>query len=174
MKVVDWFLRSGSKVLILPDRIWMGKRAKYAGIAREAAEALGSNDPSSAVFLVAHFPVVRAALEEMAERAGLDRRVVRSILATDWKGQVDEGLEAGSTALIIVGERHPLRSHDEAIVEAAGNASKRCRLRFHLSLDDPLIARLSGERVGNLLKRLGMTEERPMESSLISRRFKAA
>src|SRR5262249_30164846 len=169
MSLVDWFRRSGSKVLILPDRIWIGERAKYAGIAREAAGALGSNDPPSAVFLVAHFPAVRAALEETAERAGLDRRVVRSFLAMDWKGQVGEGSEAGSTALIIVGERHPLQLYDEAIVEAAGNASNRCRLRFHLSLDDPLMRRLSDEWVGDLLKRLGMTEEKPIESNLISR-----
>jgi hypothetical protein len=171
---LDWLLGKKGNIESLPDRVWMSEQAKYAGIAREVSQALDSGDPPSAIVLVAHFTDVLAELEATVDRAGLDRRVVRCALAKTWGEHLGGSLGEVAHSLIIVGERHPLRSHDEAVVETAAGASGRSRVVFHLSLEDPLMQRFSKAWVGDTLKRLGMGEDKSIKSKLVSRRLRMA
>jgi hypothetical protein len=171
---LDWLLGKKGNIESLPDRVWMSEQAKYAGIAREAAQALDSDDPPSVIVLVAHFSNVLAELEATADRAGLDRRGVRCALAQTWEEPLGASLGEVAHSLIIVGERHPLRSHDEAVIKTAASASGRSRLVFHLSLEDPLMQRFSNAWVGDTLKRLGMGENTPIKSKMVSRRLRMA
>ena len=75
---------------------------------------------------------------------------------------------------IVLAERHPLPSHDKAVVEWATALPCRCQLVHHLSLEDPLMHMFAGEWVEGILKKLGMSEDEAIESRMVARRIEAA
>ena len=85
----------------------------------------------------------------------------------------DEVVAAGG--LCIVGtERHESRRIDNQLRGRAGRQGDPGASRFFLSLQDDLLRIFGGERIQNLMLRLGMEEDVPIESKLITRRIAAA
>jgi preprotein translocase subunit SecA len=77
--------------------------------------------------------------------------------------------------LHIVGtERHEARRIDNQLRGRAGRQGDPGSSRFFLSLQDDLLRIFGGERIQNLMLRLGMEEDVPIESKLITRRIAAA
>lgn len=77
--------------------------------------------------------------------------------------------------LYIVGtERHESRRIDNQLRGRAGRQGDPGASRFYLSLQDDLLRIFGGERIQNLMLRLGMTEDEPIESKLITKRIAAA
>jgi preprotein translocase subunit SecA len=77
--------------------------------------------------------------------------------------------------LHIVGtERHDSRRIDNQLRGRAGRQGDPGSSRFFLSLQDDLLRIFGGERMQNLMLRLGMEEDVPIESGLITKRIKAA
>jgi preprotein translocase subunit SecA len=85
----------------------------------------------------------------------------------------DEVVELGG--LHIVGtERHESRRIDNQLRGRSGRQGDPGSARFYLSLQDDLLRIFGGERMQNLMLRLGMEEDVPIESRLISKRIAAA
>jgi preprotein translocase subunit SecA len=85
----------------------------------------------------------------------------------------DEVLKLGG--LHIVGtERHDSRRIDNQLRGRAGRQGDPGSSRFFLSLQDDLLRIFGGERMQNLMLRLGMEEDVPIESGLITKRIAAA
>ena len=81
----------------------------------------------------------------------------------------------GLGGLHIVGtERHESRRIDNQLRGRAGRQGDPGSSRFYLSLQDDLMRIFGGERMQNLMLRLGMEEDVPIESRLISRRIAKA
>ncbi len=77
--------------------------------------------------------------------------------------------------LHIVGtERHESRRIDNQLRGRAGRQGDPGSSRFYLSLQDDLLRIFGGERIQNLMLRLGMEEDVPIESRLITKRIAAA
>jgi preprotein translocase subunit SecA len=77
--------------------------------------------------------------------------------------------------LHIVGtERHDSRRIDNQLRGRAGRQGDPGSSRFFLSLQDDLLRIFGGERMQNLMLRLGMEEDIPIESKLITKRIAAA
>ena len=77
--------------------------------------------------------------------------------------------------LHIVGtERHEARRIDNQLRGRAGRQGDPGSSRFYLSLQDDLMRIFGGERMQRLMLRLGMEEDVPIESKLITRRIEAA
>jgi preprotein translocase subunit SecA len=77
--------------------------------------------------------------------------------------------------LHIVGtERHESRRIDNQLRGRAGRQGDPGSSRFFLSLQDDLLRIFGGDRIQNLMLRLGMEEDVPIESRLITRRIAAA
>ncbi len=75
---------------------------------------------------------------------------------------------------IIGTERHESRRIDNQLRGRAGRQGDPGSSRFFLSLQDDLLRIFGGERIQNLMLRLGMEEDVPIESKLISRRIAKA
>jgi preprotein translocase subunit SecA len=71
-------------------------------------------------------------------------------------------------------ERHESRRVDNQLRGRAGRQGDPGSSRFYLSLQDDLMRIFGGERMQNLMLRLGMEEDVPIESKLISKRIEAA
>ncbi|MBX9600576.1 MAG: preprotein translocase subunit SecA [Bryobacteraceae bacterium] len=75
---------------------------------------------------------------------------------------------------IIGTERHESRRIDNQLRGRAGRQGDPGSARFYLSLQDDLMRIFGGERMQNLMLRLGMEEDVPIESALITKRIAAA
>ncbi len=92
---------------------------------------------------------------------------------TQCDAEHEEVLKAGG--LHILGtERHESRRIDNQLRGRAGRQGDPGSSRFYLSLQDDLMRVFGGERVQNLMLRLGMTEDEPIESGMIAKRIAAA
>ena len=77
--------------------------------------------------------------------------------------------------LVIVGtERHESRRIDNQLRGRAGRQGDPGASKFFLSLQDDLLRIFGGERMQNLMLRLGMEEDVPIESKLITKRIAKA
>jgi len=93
--------------------------------------------------------------------------------ADQCKSEHDEVVSLGG--LHILGtERHEARRIDNQLRGRAGRQGDPGSSRFFLSLEDDLMRIFGGERVKQLMFRLGMTEGVPIESRLISNRIENA
>ena len=93
--------------------------------------------------------------------------------AEQCKAEHDEVVALGG--LHILGtERHEARRIDNQLRGRSGRQGDPGSSRFFLSLEDDLMRIFGGERVKQLMYRLGMTEGVPIESRLISSRIENA
>jgi preprotein translocase subunit SecA len=105
------------------------------------------------------------------------RRDLWNEIYTKYKAETDvehdEVVALGG--LHIVGtERHESRRIDNQLRGRAGRQGDPGSSRFFLSLQDDLLRIFGGERMQNLMLRLGMEEDVPIESKLITKRIAAA
>lgn len=170
------------------DRIWATTESKWNGM---ADEILSGSGRYLLILVVAHFKKTAAdmraplqardiqvkdfeetfdfptgesqapsnqALIVMAERISeLDGRV-RQLRASETKDR---------ELLLIVAEHHPLHECDEALVSFMSNLPCRSRICFHCALDEPLFKMFGGERILDVVKRLGLDERQSISHSMI-------
>src|SRR5262249_3538662 len=88
-------------------------------------------------------------------------------------GEHDEVVGLGGLHIVAT-ERHESRRIDNQLRGRAGRQGDPGSSRFYLSLQDDLLRIFGGERMQNLMLRLGMEEDVPIESKLITRRIQKA
>jgi preprotein translocase subunit SecA len=105
------------------------------------------------------------------------RRDLWDELYAKFKGQTDvehdEVVSLGGLHIVAT-ERHESRRIDNQLRGRAGRQGDPGSSRFYLSLQDDLLRIFGGERMQNLMLRLGMEEDVPIESKLITRRIQKA
>jgi len=85
-----------------------------------------------------------------------------------------ENVVAAGGLHIVGTERHESRRIDNQLRGRAGRQGDPGSARFFLSLQDDLLRIFGGERIQGLMLRLGMEEDVPIESGLITKRIAAA
>src|SRR5262249_52565049 len=98
-------------------------------------------------------------------------------LFAKFKAQCDQehGEVVGAGGLHILGtERHEARRIDNQLRGRSGRQGDPGSSRFFLSLQDDLLRIFGGDRIQNLMLKLGMEEDVPIESRLITKRIAAA
>ncbi|MFL6351336.1 MAG: preprotein translocase subunit SecA [Bryobacteraceae bacterium] len=97
------------------------------------------------------------------------------------KAQIGREIEAEHNEVVALGglhilgtERHESRRIDNQLRGRAGRQGDPGSSRFYLSLQDDLLRIFGGQRMQNLMLRLGMEEDVPIESRLITKRIAAA
>jgi len=75
---------------------------------------------------------------------------------------------------IIGTERHDSRRIDNQLRGRAGRQGDPGSSRFYLSLDDDLMKRFASDRVAGLMDRLGLEDDTPIESRLVSKTIESA
>ncbi len=117
-----------------------------------------------------HFRKMGQSAEE-APKADYDAAFARFKEETD----AEQKEVIGLGGLHVLGtERHESRRIDNQLRGRAGRQGDPGASRFYLSLQDDLLRIFGGERVQNLMLKLGMEEDMPIESGLITKRIEAA
>ena len=119
--------------------------------------------------------------EERARKRGVDlvsadaevAKEIRGEARELWQAQHDKVVTAGG--LEIVGtERHEARRIDNQLRGRSGRQGDPGSSRFFVSFDDDVMRRFSPDWVPNLLGRLGMDDETPLESGMVSKAIEQA
>lgn len=192
MGLFNWLF---GKLSTVPTRdvIWLTDSARTAGVARAVNRHF---EDGRSILLLAHFPSSLALfgeqlLTEKWPHAGVPGSLAPEAalrLAMESAPRVLYGLVRNLTPSdaapredstpgrlpIIVLERHPLRQHDDRILDFAGGLGSGADVEFHISLDDPLMARFAGDWTRDLLRRLGLAEDQPIESAMVAKQIGAA
>ena len=88
-------------------------------------------------------------------------------------GEADRVREAGG--LVIIGtERHDSRRIDNQLRGRAGRQGDPGETRFYLSLEDDLLRLFGGERITNLMDRMNLDEDTPIENKMLSKSIENA
>ncbi len=81
----------------------------------------------------------------------------------------------GMGGLTVIGtERHESRRIDNQLRGRAGRQGDPGSSRFYVSLDDDLMRRFASERIANIMEKLGMDEDTPIEHNLVTRAIEQA
>ncbi|MGD2060877.1 MAG: preprotein translocase subunit SecA, partial [Acidimicrobiia bacterium] len=92
---------------------------------------------------------------------------------TQIKPDKERVLDAGG--LYVVGtERHESRRIDNQLRGRSGRQGDPGESRFYLSLQDDLMRRFQGEWVANIMDRLNMPEDQPIEARMVSKSIERA
>ncbi len=94
-------------------------------------------------------------------------------IKSDWQKRHDQVIEAGG--LHIIGtERHESRRIDNQLRGRAGRQGDPGYSRFYLSLEDSLMRIFASDKVGNLMRRLGMGEGEAIEHKMVTNSIEKA
>jgi preprotein translocase subunit SecA len=194
MGLFSWISKSSSRVNNLPDSIWLTADAKLTGI---AAETMSAIETGGLVVVVAHFSETLSKIRQVLSDSAMSHEVIdgaiRPAKLLDRKKRNDGQLilvtladnltaEEGTPepeqnpeqVFFVAGERHPLRTKDDPINAFAKGVPAKCSLRFHSSLQDPILKIFVGESIEKTLRGLGMSETDAITSKLVTNRLKGA
>ncbi|MBK8539817.1 MAG: preprotein translocase subunit SecA [Ardenticatenia bacterium] len=85
-----------------------------------------------------------------------------------------EQIVALSGLFVLGTERHEARRIDNQLRGRSGRQGDPGESRFYVALEDELMLRFGGERVKNLMARMGVAEDEVIESSLVTRQIESA
>ena len=149
----------GTDIMLGGNAEYMAKNdLRKAGLSNELiAEATGYAETDDQEILDARALFAEALARHKAEIAG----------------EADRVREAGG--LFIIGtERHDSRRIDNQLRGRAGRQGDPGETRFYLSLEDDLLRLFGGERITNLMDRMNLDEDTPIENKMLSKSIENA
>ncbi|MBM7645026.1 preprotein translocase subunit SecA [Scopulibacillus daqui] len=113
---------------------------------------------------------------EIIENAGQKGAVT---IATNMAGRgtdikLGEGVRELGGLYIIGTERHESRRIDNQLRGRSGRQGDPGMSQFYLSMEDELMRRFGSERMQSMMDRLGMADDQPIESKIVSRSVESA
>ena len=113
---------------------------------------------------------------EIIKDAGQEAQVT---IATNMAGRgtdikLGEGVARNGGLHIIGTERHESRRIDNQLRGRSGRQGDPGSSRFYISLEDEVMRLFGGERMTNIMDRVGFTDEQPIESGLVSKSIERA
>ncbi|MDY0322399.1 MAG: preprotein translocase subunit SecA [Candidatus Carbobacillus sp.] len=100
-------------------------------------------------------------------------------IATNMAGRgtdikLGEGVAALGGLYIIGTERHEARRIDNQLRGRSGRQGDPGESRFFVSLEDELMQKFGGEQIRNLMERMNLPDDEPIESKLVTRAIESA
>ncbi|WP_377887705.1 preprotein translocase subunit SecA [Alkalihalobacillus sp. R86527] len=113
---------------------------------------------------------------EIIESAGQPGAVT---IATNMAGRgtdikLGEGVREAGGLFILGTERHESRRIDNQLRGRSGRQGDPGESRFYISMEDELMRRFGSDNMMNMMNRLGMEEDQPIESKLVSKAVESA
>ncbi|MGM9539768.1 preprotein translocase subunit SecA [Anaerovibrio sp.] len=173
-----------------PDVIYKTKRAKYKAVANDVAEIHAKGQPVligttsitqseelSHILKERNIPhnVLNAKFHEQEAEIIADAGQKDAVtIATNMAGRgtdikLGEGVPEMGGLFIVGTERHESRRIDNQLRGRAGRQGDPGESRFYLSLEDDLLRLFGSDNISNIMDRLGMGEDDPIEHKLITR-----
>ncbi len=179
----------------MADYVFKTEEAKFRAVADEIKERQEKGQP----VLVGTVSVEKSEhLSELLTRRGIEHTVLNAkyhereaeivvnagakgavTISTNMAGRgtdikLGEGVREVGGLHIIGTERHEARRIDNQLRGRAGRQGDLGSSRFYVSLEDDLMRRFGSERIAGMMDKLGVDDDTPIESGLISRSIESA
>ncbi|NQX70099.1 preprotein translocase subunit SecA [Paenibacillus alba] len=179
----------------MPDVVYKSEMGKFRAVVEQIVERHKLNQP----VLVGTVSIENSeVLSDMLKKKGVQHKVLNAkyhaeeaeivaragqpgsvTIATNMAGRgtdivLGEGVHDAGGLHIIGTERHESRRIDNQLRGRAGRQGDPGSSQFYLSLEDELMKRFGAENIMAMMDRLGMEEDQPIESKLISRAVESA
>ncbi|OAS14489.1 preprotein translocase subunit SecA [Paenibacillus oryzisoli] len=179
----------------LPDVVYKSENGKFRAVVEQILERHKLNQP----VLVGTVSIENSErLSDMLKKKGVQHKVLNAkyhaeeaeivsragqpgsvTIATNMAGRgtdimLGQGVHDAGGLHIIGTERHESRRIDNQLRGRAGRQGDPGSSQFYLSLEDELMKRFGAENIMAMMDRLGMEEDQPIESKLISRAVESA
>jgi len=179
----------------LADVIYKNEKGKYASIVDKIKELHEKGQP----VLVGTVAIEKSELLSRAlEKAGIAHSVLNAkfhekeaeiitnagkygavTIATNMAGRgtdikLGEGVKEVGGLYIIGTERHDARRIDNQLRGRSGRQGDPGTTQFYISLEDELMRRFGGEKLGAIMERLGLPEDQPIQNAMISKQIENA
>ncbi|MGN7469357.1 preprotein translocase subunit SecA [Brevibacillus sp. SAFN-007a] len=179
----------------LPDLVFKTEAAKYRAVVNDIVERHKKGQP----ILVGTISIENSErLSHMLKQKGVPHNVLNAkhhereaeivaragqygavTIATNMAGrgtdiQLGEGVAELGGLHIIGTERHESRRIDNQLRGRAGRQGDPGSSQFFLSMQDELMRRFGADNIMNMMDRLGMEEDMPIESRLVTRAVESA
>ncbi|MFV9510536.1 accessory Sec system translocase SecA2 [Tepidibacillus sp. LV47] len=179
----------------LPDVVYKTERAKFKAVVDEIVRRHEKKQP----VLVGTISIEKSELlSEMLKRKGIPHNVLNAkyhekeaeiiakagqasavTIATNMAGRgtdivLGEGVAELGGLHIIGTERHESRRIDNQLRGRAGRQGDPGSSQFFISLEDDLMRRFGSEHIMSMMDRLGMDEDQPIESKMVTRAIESA
>ncbi len=179
----------------LPDVVYKNEKGKFNAIANKIKELNKKGQP----VLVGTVAIEKSeALSKALEKAGVSHSVLNAkfhekeaqiitdagkkgsvTIATNMAGRgtdikLGEGVKDLGGLYIIGTERHEARRIDDQLRGRSGRQGDPGTTQFYISLDDELMRRFGGDKLKNIMERLGLPEDQPIQNKMISKQIEGA
>ncbi len=179
----------------MPDLVFRSERAKWEAVANDIAEkheagrpvlvgtvAIETSEHLSDVLMRRGIPHEVLNAKQHAREAQIVARAGERgavTIATNMAGRgTDIKLGQGVAALgglhVIGTERHESRRIDNQLRGRSGRQGDPGSTRFYVSFEDDIMRRFAPDWLGGMLQKLGMDEDVPLESKMVSRAIEQA
>jgi preprotein translocase subunit SecA len=171
------------------DLVYKTRKAKYGSVADDIAERHEKGQP----VLVGTVSVeVSEHLSDLLNRRGIKHEVLNAkqhereaeiiahagergsvTIATNMAGRgtdikLGEGVAEVGGLYVLGTERHESRRIDNQLRGRSGRQGDPGESRFYLSFEDDLLRRFGGQRMQNVIERIGLEEDVPIEAGMVS------
>jgi preprotein translocase subunit SecA len=171
------------------DLVYKSRKAKYDAVADDIAERYKEGQP----VLVGTVSVeVSEHLSGLLKRRGIKHEVLNAkqhereaeivahagergsvTIATNMAGRgtdikLGEGVPEVGGLYVLGTERHESRRIDNQLRGRSGRQGDPGESRFYLSFEDDLLRRFGGQRMQNVIERIGLEEDVPIEAGMVS------
>ncbi|MCY4111175.1 MAG: preprotein translocase subunit SecA, partial [Chloroflexi bacterium] len=93
--------------------------------------------------------------------------------AAQWQAEHDQVIELGGLQVLGT-ERHDARRIDNQLRGRSGRQGDPGASQFFVSLEDELMRRFGSDRIQGLMNRLGVEEDQPIESGMVTKALESA
>ncbi len=179
----------------LPDVVYKNEKGKFNAIVQKIKELNEKGQP----VLVGTVAIEKSeALSRALEKAHISHSVLNAkfhekeaqiiagagnkgavTIATNMAGRgtdikLGEGVKELGGLYIIGTERHEARRIDNQLRGRSGRQGDPGTTQFYISLDDELMRRFGGDKLKNIMERMGLPEDQPIENKMISKQIEGA
>ncbi len=166
------------------DKVWFNQNRKLDGICRDVSLARTNHRN---VLILAHFQSTLSLMESALRARSIG---YGSYSSFDFSTLLNRGASANSSEvwlglsssfqnpifsidsktelLVIFPEHHPRRSRDQHLLDLLDASPCKKEIVFHTALTDPLMIHFGGERIQDLMRRMGADEELEISHPLVS------
>ena len=177
------------------DMVYINEKAKFGAVVEEIAEMHGHGRP----VLVGTTSIEKSEyLAALLRRKGIDHEVLNAkqhereahivenagepgavVIATNMAGRgtdikLGEGVAKAGGLHVIGTERHESRRIDNQLRGRSGRQGDPGSSRFFVSFGDDIMQRFAPDWVPGMLEKMGMTEDVPLESRMVTRAIEQA
>lgn len=173
-----------------PDRIYRTEKAKFAAIVKEVKELHEKGQP---VLIGTASIEKNEKLAGLLTKAGVPHNVLNAknnereakivsgagqpgavTLATNIAGRgtdimLGDGVKELGGLYVVGSERHESRRIDNQLRGRSGRQGDPGESRFYVSVEDDLMRIFGGDRIGNIMNRLKVEDDTPIENRMITR-----